>query len=148
MVSWTHWAYWNQDPSAARSVEGLIVDIHKPPTGSNVKSAKLKLTARPYPELVSGTPRSFKFARGSRGFSLRYSTRRPGSRKRFKAGSLTRVVLPGLQYPRGYRALVRGARVVSRPRARVLQLKACPGAKNVKLRVSRGRTPHKSRRCG
>jgi endoglycosylceramidase len=146
-VGWTHWAYWNQDPCCPRPVEGLLLDIHKPPVGTNVKRAKLLLTARPYPALVSGTPRSFRFRSRTRTFTLRYSTRRPGRRKRFRAGSITSVVVPRLQYPRGYRALVKGARVVSRPQARVLRVAACPGAKQVKLRVTRGRTPRTSRRC-
>jgi endoglycosylceramidase len=147
MVSWTHWAYWNQDPCCPRPIEGLLVDIHKPPTGANVKRAKLRLTTRPYPALVSGTPRSFRFESGTRTFALRYSTRRAGTRKRFRAGSITQVVVPRLQYPRGYSALVAGARVLSRTGATILRLAACPGAKNVRLRVIRGRTPRTSRHC-
>ncbi len=147
-VGWTHWAYWNQDVCCPRPIEGLLVDIHKPPAGANVKRTRLQLTARPYPAIVSGTPRSFRFRSGSRTFTLRYSTRRAGRRKRFKDGSISRVVLPRVQYVGGrYRALVSGARVVSRPRARVLRLASCQGAKGVKLRITRGRTPRRSRRC-
>jgi endoglycosylceramidase len=97
---------------------------------------------------VSGTPRSFGFRPASRAFTLRYSTRRAGRRTRFKAGSTTEVVLPRIHYPRGYRVLVDGARVASRPRAGVLRLEACRGARTVGVRVSRGRTPRSSRVCG
>lgn len=151
MVGWAYWAYCGcSDPtgSVPPELEALVLDPALPPRGANLKSRKLRLLARPYPARVSGTPRSFGFRAASRTFTLRYSTRRADRPMRFRAGSITEVVLPLVQYPRGYRVLVDGARVVSRPRAGVLRLEACRGARTVGVRVSRGRTPHSSRVCG
>lgn len=151
MVGWAYWAYCGcSDPTGAvpPDLEALVLDPARPPRGANLKRAKLRLLARPYPALVSGTPRSFGFRPASRTFTLRYSTRRAGRHTRFAAGSGTEVVLPRLQYPRGYRVLADGARVVSRPRAGILRLEACGGAGAVSVRVTRGRTPHRSRVCG
>lgn len=150
MVGWAYWAYCGcADPtgSVPPDLEALVLDPARPPRGVNLKRVKLRVLARPYPALVSGTPRSFRFRTASRTFELRYSTRRAGQRKRFKAGSSTEIMVPRVQYPRGYRVRVRGARVVSRARARVLRLQACGRASEVTVRVTRGRTPLESRRC-
>jgi endoglycosylceramidase len=152
MVGWAYWAYCGcADPtgSVPPDLEGLVHDPAHPPRGSNLKRAKLRILARPYPVLVSGTPRSFSFRPAMRTFTLRYSTRRAGrGGARFKAGSITAIAVPRVQYPRGYRVRVDGARVASRARARVLRLKTCSGARDVTVRVARGRTPRSSRRCG
>jgi endoglycosylceramidase len=151
MVGWAYWAYCGcSDPtgSVPPDVEGLVHDPAHPPGGSNLKQAKLKVLARPYPALVSGTPRSFEFRRASRTFTLRYLTRRAGRSTRFKPGSFTEVAVPRVQYPSGYRVRVEGARVVSPARARLLRLESCGGAREVSVRVTRGRTPPASRRCG
>jgi len=151
MVGWAYWAYCGcADPtgSVPPDLEALVLDPARPPAGANLKRGKLRVLARPYPALVSGTPRSFRFTTKSRTFTLRYSTRRAGRRTRFGAGSASEVVVPRIQYPRGYSVRVSGARVVSPPRARVLRLRACSGATDISVRVARGRTPSGSRRCG
>ena len=138
MVGWAYWAYCGcDDPTGSipPALEALVLDPANPPRGANLKRAKLRLLARPYPAVVSGTPRSFRFRPGSRTFTLRYSTRRAGRRARFGAGSITEIVLPRMQYPRGYRVRVSGARVASRAGARVLRLEARGGAKEVSVRV-------------
>jgi endoglycosylceramidase len=149
MVGWAYWAYCGcADPtgSVPPDLEALVLDPARPPRGANLKRAKLRLLARPYPSLVSGTPRSFRFRPASGRFALRYSTRRAGLRTRFKAGSVTEVVVPRVQYPRGYRVSVRGARVVSRTGARVLRLESCSDAGDVSVRVTRGLAVPASRR--
>jgi endoglycosylceramidase len=151
MVGWAYWAYCGcGDPtgSVPPDLEALVLDPTRPPRGANLKRAKLRILARPYPSLVSGTPRSFRFRPASRTFTLRYSTRRVGRRTRFEPGSITEIVVPRVRYPRGYRVRVEGARVVSRARARILRLKTCSGVRDVALRVTPGRTARSSRRCG
>jgi endoglycosylceramidase len=150
MVGWAYWAYCGcSDPtgSVPPDLEALVLDPTRPPRGANLKRAKLRILARPYPALVSGTPRSFRFRPASRTFTLRYSTRRAGRRTRFEPGSITEIAVPRVQYRHGYRVRLVGARVVSRARARVLRLKTCSGARDVALRVTRGRAARSSRRC-
>jgi endoglycosylceramidase len=128
MVGWEEWAYWNADPSAPRPIEGLIHDIHQPPAGANVKRGKLRVLARPYPRAVAGVPTAWSFAPSSRKFALRYG--------KIRRKLLTEVVAPRLQYPKGYRVSVRGARVRSRANAPVLLLaaKRAAGTVTVTLR--------------
>ena len=150
MVGWAYWAYCGcSDPTGSipPDLEALVLDPTRPPRGANLKRAKLRLLARPYPALVSGTPRSFRFRTTNRTFSLRYSTQHAGGLTRFKPGSVTKIMVPAVQYPGGYRVRARGARVVSPARSRVLRLEACPGAKEVTVRVTLGRTAPSSRRC-
>jgi endoglycosylceramidase len=139
MVGWAYWAYCGcADPTGAvpPELEALVLDPARRPSGANLKRAKLRLLARPYPALVSGMPRKFGFSPASRRFTMRYSTRRAGGRTRFDAGSLTEVMVPRVQYPRGYRVDVRGARVVSRTGARVLRLASHSGAREVSVRLT------------
>jgi endoglycosylceramidase len=135
MVSWQYWAYWNRDPCCERPEEGLIHDLSQPPSGANVKGAKLDVLSRPYPRAVAGTPRRFEFDRDSGAFELAYSTRAPDGQP--ATGSETEVVLPERRYPRGYAVGASGAEVVSGPSERVLRLVARPGEESVAVRVER-----------
>jgi endoglycosylceramidase len=140
MVSWQYWAYWNRDPCCERPEEGLIRDLSRPPSGSNLKEAKLDVLARPYPRAVAGTPRFFSFHRDSGAFELAYSTRAPDGQA-VAAGSETEVLLPERHYPRGYAIGASGAQVVSRPDEPILRLVANPGEKSVAVRVERACRP-------
>lgn len=138
-VSWQQWAYWNADPVVgAQPIQGLIRDIARPPEGDNVKQDKLRLSARPYPQAVAGTPLAYDFDEGPAVFDLRYSTARADGQGRFGPGSVTEVFVPALHYPDGYGAAVRGGHVTSMPGARVLRVKSCPAAREITLRVTRG----------
>jgi endoglycosylceramidase len=137
-MSWIEWAYCGcGDPTTSASpptTQALVIDPSKPPRGSNVQAPTLGALARPYPQVVAGTPQSFGFTKGR--FTLRYSTRRPSGRGSFKPGSCTAVFIPALHYPHGYRARVRGARVVSKSGAGLLELASRRGAKTVSLTVT------------
>ena len=38
-----------------------MIDPNKPPSGANVKQAKLDVLSEPYPQVVAGTPTSYGF---------------------------------------------------------------------------------------
>ena len=148
-LSWTYWAYWNTDPSGPRPLEGLLRDIGQPPAGSNVKTEKLMALAQPYARVTAGTPHQWAFDPATHRFRFVYKTS-PARKKgaKFEPGSVTKLSIPGIQYPAGYRVRIRGARVVSRPRAGTLRLAQCGHAKTVKLTVTQGKTPPAARKCG
>jgi endoglycosylceramidase len=141
-MSWQQWHYCDcDDPTTTAepvSSQALVIDPSKPPRGANVKRGKLRVSARPYPQAVAGTPRAYGFDHQTKRFDLRYSTARAGGGRRFGAGSRTEVFVPRLHYPNGYRVEVDGARVASRPGARRLVLETCPGLRAVSARVTRG----------
>jgi len=134
MIGWQQWHYCDcDDPTTTGTgVQSLVSDPRKPPRGQNVSRAKLKVSSRPYPRLVSGTPVAYSFHRPTRRFELSYSTTTPAG-KRLGRRALTEVFVPPVHYRRGYRLQVTGARVVSRRGARVLKLKRGRGAKMVTL---------------
>jgi endoglycosylceramidase len=135
MVPWLEWSYWNRDPSSRRDNEGLIRKLGRPPRGDNVKRAKLRVLARPYPQAIAGMPERFGFDPLTRTFQLAYTTARAGGGM-FAAGTRTVVSMPPIAYPAGYAATAAGATIVSRPGAAALQLTAKPGAREVRLTVS------------
>jgi endoglycosylceramidase len=134
MDSWQEWTYVGGDPSAPRPAEGILRDLHKPPTGSNVKWAKLAILEEPYPQVVAGTPTSWSYSRGAHRFSFSYSTQAAGGSLR---SALTTVYIPVGALGSGYRVVVRGAQVVSDPGADRLVLRTLPGASSVQVAVSR-----------
>jgi len=138
MVSWLEWAYCGcDDPTGSipPSVEGLVNDPRTPPRGANVERAKLKALERPYPQAVAGTPERFRFDSATGVFSLRYSTKDPAG-DRLPRTAKTLVFVPHIHYPRGYRARVRGADVVSRAGSQQLQLRRGRRAREVRLTVT------------
>ena len=114
-----------------------MIDPRRPPTGDNVKRDKLAVLARPYPEAVAGTPRSFDFDRDTRRFELSYTTARPGGGSyRFRAD--TQISVPPAHYARGYDVTVRGGEAISRPNAAALRVRACPGRGSVSVTLRPG----------
>jgi endoglycosylceramidase len=140
MVSWMWWAYCGcDDPttSGPGNAQALVVDPSRLPAGDNLQTAKLDTVVRPYPRLVSGTPRSWSFARETKTFRAEYSTTRAAG-GRFAARTRSEFMIPARQYPDGYAAQVTGGAVTSSPGARVLRVAACPGSTDVRVTV----TPH------
>ena len=74
----------------------------------------------PHPLAVSGTPLRYRYDRDAGRFTARWSTRRADGSGAFGAGARTTIAVPRLVYLDGYTVKVRGARVVSKPGARVL----------------------------
>ncbi len=148
MVGWNYWHYCGCDDPTTQgaSSQAIVNDAAQPPTGSNVREAKLAVLSRPYPQAVAGTPQSYSFDPASKRFRLTYSTARGGGGPRFMpiaagggqvdpSSPQTEVFIPEIHYPRGYDVETRGAAVASPPGARTLRLIACPGATSVSLTV-------------
>ena len=144
MVPWIEWAYTGNDPttSGGGGAQAIVNDPRQPPTGANLKAAKLKLLSRPYPQVVAGTPVSFGF--DGRTFRLRYTTARAGGGAPFGAGSVSEVATPARQYPSGYAAQVDGGAILSAPGAEVLRIGSCPGATAISVTVAPTGTPSES----
>jgi endoglycosylceramidase len=150
-ISWTYWAYCGcGDPTTtgAGDIQAVVLDPSRPLTGGNVKADKLLVLAQPYATVTSGTPRRSSFDSGTRTLRFVYKTKPAGKGRRFEPDSVTKLSVPAIEYPAGYRVRVGGARVVSRPRARALQLAQCGHAKSVKVSVAPGRTRPAARKCG
>jgi endoglycosylceramidase len=140
MVGWQYWHYCGcNDPTTQGpgETQAIVKDPAKPPEGDNLKSAKLGVLVRPYPQLVAGTPKNWKFDADKKVFELEYSTQRANGGT-FAGRPLTEVFVPKRQYPNGYGVTVRGAGVASAAGAQTLTLRACPGAKAVKVTVAAG----------
>jgi len=140
MVSWQEWHYCGCDDPTTQGpgdLQALVRDPRKPPHGANVLRDKLRTLARPYPQAIAGTPRSFDFDPQSRRFELSYTRRRAGGKGRFRRGR-TLVFLPRIQYPDGYRARVRGGSLARHGRR--LVVRADRRSDEVSLRV----TPRRS----
>lgn len=150
MVSWQQWHYCAcDDPTTTASPvasQSLVADPSEPPTGDNVDRDKLRLSARPYPRAISGTPIEYDFDYRERFFNFRYSTKRADGDGRFPPGSISEVFVPRLHYGGSYGMRVHGARVRSAPGSQVLRLRSCRGAKRIKLRVTPG--AEQKSRCG
>jgi endoglycosylceramidase len=153
-LSWTEWQYCGcDDPTGSipPSEEALVYDPRLPATGDNVNLAKLTILVEPYPRTVAGTPITYGYDSSSHRFDLVYSTTGPSGR-RFERDSCTNVVVPALQYPSGYRAIVSGGRVVSPADAGLLQLAPRPGSSRVSLIIlpadnGHTSTPGRSQAC-
>jgi endoglycosylceramidase len=142
MVSWTEWHYCGcDDPttSGPGDKQAIVLDPAKPPAGDNLKKATLDQLARPYPQLVAGTPQSWSYTDGV--FRARWTTERPDGGV---AKGDTEIVLPARAYPGGYAAGVQGGRIVSAKGDRLLRVAACAGSPEVAVTVGRTGAPHSS----
>ena len=141
MLSWQEWHYCDcEDPTTSGpGVQSLVLDPARAPSGDNLKREKLRVLAEPYPQAVAGTPRRFGFDRATGLFELEFATRALG--RRLAPGATTEIALPRLHYPRGYTVEAAGARVRSRPGARLLRLETCAGASAVDVAVRPGPGP-------
>ena len=169
MVSWEYWHYCEcLDPTTSGSgTQAIVIDPNQPPTGSNVKQAKLDVLSEPYPQVVAGTPTAYGFDPATGRFTLAYSTKGPTGknfarrlpRRSGKMGKAkfrqTQIFLPKDHYQAGYSVSVRGGGIASKRKAGLLKVIACPGKSAVSVTVLPGRgrnhvdcrvTPKRSKR--
>jgi endoglycosylceramidase len=136
MVGWQYWHYCGcDDPTTQGPAQQAVVnDASKPPTGDNVRQAKLAVLSRPYPQAIAGTPEGYGFDPATDRFHLGYTTTGPGGRS-FGSSADTEIFVGHLHYPGGYDADVTGGRIRSAPNADILRVTACPGASRVGVTV-------------
>jgi endoglycosylceramidase len=157
MIGWQYWHYCEcDDPTTSGTgVQGVVFDADQPPSGSNVKEAKLAVLSRAYPQVVAGTPLGYDFDEQARTFDLALSTvapngasmaPAPGAVPAGQAEALapqvipastpaTEVFVPRRHYPNGYEVDVDGGGIASAPGATLLRVAACAGRERVTVTV-------------
>lgn len=134
-MSWAEWAYSGVgDITGSPDTEGVVVDPALPPVGDNVNMGNLLVLASPYPQLVSGTPKSWSFTNGT--FSFDYSTAKFDGSGTFADGALTTISVPEVEFPFGYQVTVTGGQVVSAANAARLVIASDAGATTVSVVVT------------
>lgn len=136
LTGWTEWTYHRTGVSDFALTPSLVEDPAQPPVGSNVDTDQLGALTRPYPYAVAGTPDSWSYDRDEHTFQLAYSTERPDGTGRFGAGSVTEIMVPGLDFPSGYAVTVHGGSIISAPGATRLTVTPCTGAQTVSVTVA------------
>jgi len=138
MVPWLEWAFcYCEDPlTTGGETEGLVKNLHEPPTGENIRPEIFDALVEPYPQLISGTPISSHFDRETKMFTFTYSPRRAGGGKDFGEGATTEVAVPKAIYPNGYAVSATGADVTSAPGSSTLILSQQGKPKRISVTVS------------
>jgi hypothetical protein len=159
MVSWQEWHYCGcSDPTTTGpgDVQALVKDPAAPPRGANVFRSKLKALARPYPQLVAGTPTGWQFDPATR-LPVHLPTKGPGgrsSRVRVRRALEARLEPGRRDLPRpgplseGATASQSGGGYRLEAEAGVLKVFACPRRRNVTVTVGPpGSGVHKHTSC-
>jgi endoglycosylceramidase len=109
MVPWLEWSYCPcHDPTGAADKNAVMYDPGRRPAGRNRNLAALQILVEPYPQVVSGTPRSWTFDSATRTFTFSFSTTRAGGHGRFRTGALTEIATPAFVYRGRYAVRPRG----------------------------------------
>jgi endoglycosylceramidase len=127
MVGWTEWAYMGSTGEIKR-------DFTKPPTPDNLRMGTLRAIVRPYPRLVAGTPRRWRYDRATRRFQALWSTRLPDGRRAGRR--VSEVFVPRLHYGRRFRVQVSGGKLLKNANPQLLRIRACSGVRNVMVTVT------------
>jgi endoglycosylceramidase len=135
VIGWMEWSYSDTTYGGVDgTTEWVVKDPSKPLVGDNVNTAVLQTLARPYAQVIAGTPGAFSFNDGT--FQFSYSTARADGQGSFAAGSQTTIAVPAIQYPNGYQVIVTGGHVVSAPNAPSLVIASDGAASTVSVTVT------------
>jgi endoglycosylceramidase len=126
-TGWIYWGYkdWVDVPGGAGS--GALFDDSD--DDRTVRAGKVRTLSYPYPQATAGSPGAYRFDPATRTFTYRYA---PDPAVR----APTVIFAAPLQYPHGYVATVAGAKVLSRPGAARLVLRARRDARSVSVRIA------------
>ncbi|MDQ2676353.1 MAG: cellulase family glycosylhydrolase [Actinomycetota bacterium] len=135
MIGWQQWHYCDcDDPTTTGTgIQSVVADPSQPPRGDNVSRPKLRISSRPYPRAVAGTPLEYGFEPDTREFHLTYSTRDPGG-ERLPRRTRTEIFVPPIHYRDGYDVTADGARV--RAGKRLIRLKRARGVSEVTVQLA------------
>ncbi|HEX3707545.1 MAG TPA: cellulase family glycosylhydrolase [Mycobacteriales bacterium] len=125
------WMFWSYDELVGTTSIGAF---SSPPSRSPNR-AVLDGLARPYPQLVAGTPTSYGYSPKTHVFFATYSTSHVSGSGRFPGNSVSQFEIPRAAYPHGYKVSVKGGAVVSGSGDSLL-LVASSGASTVTVTVS------------
>ncbi len=132
-LNWTYWEYYTTTASTA---PGLLLNDHQSGSVSNARQGMLDALVVPYPEAVTGTPKSYSLDRSHGVMHFSYSTT-PVDKALSCRGAATIIFVPSKDYPHGYSVNARGARVVSAPTSPWIELVARSGSHVVRVTVTR-----------
>jgi endoglycosylceramidase len=120
------WIFW--------SMGEVVNNLELPPTGSNLTTSTVDALVQPYPLAVAGTPKRLTYTPADGTLSFRWSTSKPGGGS-YAAGTTTELVAPSTVYPTGYRVVISGGTVTSRPCASTITVANDPGKRVVSITV-------------
>ena len=125
LVGWTYWSWkFYADPTGS-SAEGLV-------TSDGSLRSTAAILSRTYPQAIAGLPKSISFDPSTAVFHLSYVPDHG-------VASPTAIFVPTeVHYPNGYCARTTGAKVISKPRTRVLLVDNDPSARLVSVTVTPG----------
>jgi endoglycosylceramidase len=127
------WIFWTYD-------EHIVIDLHEPPVGDNVRPQVVKALARPFPTATNGTPTAQAFDPATGALEYRFSTQRVAGG--LAPGEIETIIsTPSTAYPDGYTVSVTGGWVASEPGAAELVVCNAPGAGEVIVQVTAGQAP-------
>jgi endoglycosylceramidase len=127
LMGWMFWGYkdWVDAPGGAGS--GALFDNSD--DDSTLRTAKLEVVSRPYPQATAGTPASYSFDPDTDTMRYRFAPDH-------SIAAPTVVFVGRLHYPDGYRVTVTGGRVLSAPGATRLLIAPRHQARSVELVVA------------
>ncbi len=131
LIPWIYWPFMGCSIGCSASATGVIGTLASPPSGANLDSPVASALVQPHPLAVAGTPRSFTYEASSHVMHFSWSRARAGGGQ-FGPGAVTSIQVPLLDEPNGYSVHVSGAKVTSKPCARMLTL------------VTTGRSAHRA----
>lgn len=112
LISWNYWAYKSfNDPTGSGQTESMF---NNDQNLASVKSAKLAILERTYPQATAGIPQTLSFDPSSGIFLYSFIAQ--------IAQGPTVIYVPASHYPNGYNVTVHGATVSSAPGASYLTL--------------------------